>query len=283
MTENQRIMKRFFYYSALIAAALTMVWGCGSSDDNKEDPDLGGEKTISWIKVNGSADNWHVNWNGTDTRPTWEAPSLRGFETWMILMVTLQPELAAYSSDDDLMAVTINDEVRAVSSPAISLDETHDVFFILKILGNETSEARVAMTLEYYCSKLHQTFILKGSQYFVPELVYGVDEVFVPDILSGCPNYPVTMPISIKFPMAAEEAIKPKQGDLVAVLVGDECRGVKIIDSSSFLSPIQMQVYGRNEGETGIIYYYSVSENTVWNTQQKITISPIGQNIEVNI
>jgi hypothetical protein len=266
-----------------MAAALTMVWGCSSSDDDKEDPNLGGENTISWIKANGSADNWKVNWSGQDTRPTWEAPSPRGFETWMILMVTLQPELAAYSSEEDLMAVTINNEVRAVSSPAISMDETNDVFFILKILGNETSEERVGMTLEYYCSKLHQTFILKGSQYFVPELVYGVDEVFIPDILSGCPNYPVTMPVSIKFPMAAEKTIKPKQGDLVAVLVGDECRGVATLDSSSFLSPILMQIYGRNEGETGIIYYYSASENTVWNTQQKITIAPPGQKIEVNL
>ena len=282
MTENQRIMKNIVYYSALMAAALTMVWGCGSSDDNKEGPDLGEKNTISWIKVNGSADNWHVDWNGKDPRPEWSAPSLRGFETWMILMVTLQPELAAYSSKEDLMAVTINNEIRAVSSPAISMDETNDVFFILKILGNETSEERVGMTLEYYCSKLHQTFILKGSQYFVPELVYGVEEVFIPDILSGCPNYPVTMPVSIKFPMAAEEVIKPKQGDLVAVFVGDECRGVTTINSSSFSSPIRMAVYGRNEGETGIIYYYSASENTAWNTQQKITIAPSGQNVEVS-
>ena len=82
--------------------------------------------------------------------------------------------------------------------------------------------------------------------------------------------------------IAAEEAIKPKQGDLVAVFVGDECRGVTTINSSSFSSPIRMAVYGRNEGETGIIYYYSASENTVWNTQQKITIAPSGQNVEVS-
>lgn len=264
-----------------MAAALTMMWGCGSSDDDEDDPINQPDNTLSWNKTGLTADEWHVNWSGSANKPNWTAPSPRGYESWMILMVTLQPELAAYSSEDDLMAVIINDEVRAVSSPAISLDDNTDVTFILKILGNETTAQRVGMTLEYYCSRLHQTFTLKGSQYFVAELVYGVEEVFMPDILSGCPNYPVTMPLTVKIPQAVKEEVQPSSGDLVAVFVGDECRGVAPVEDASLLSPIKMAVYGRSEGETGNIYYYSASEKTVWDTQQKVSITPSGQTIEV--
>ena len=270
-------MKRIFYYSAMIAAALTMVWGCGSS---KDDPDEL-ETASSWVKTMGNADKWVVDWSGNDAKPTWTAPDPRSFESWMILMVNLQEALSLYSSSDDLMAVTINDEVRAVASPAISLANSREVSFILKILGNEQADQRVEMTLNYYCSKLHRVFILKGTQYFVPEFVYGVDQTYMPNLLSGCSSYPVNMHVSFHLPQTAQEQLQPQLGDLLAVFVGDECRGVATIDEHLFVIPIGMTVYGRQEGEIGTLYYYNAQENTVWNTKQSVTITASEQSFEV--
>lgn len=261
-------------------AALTVVWGCGAS--NSDDTDVYEPTPIQkWIKTQGTA-NWEVDWSSNEPTPTWTAPLPENYETWMILLVTLQPELVPYSTENDLMAVFIGDEIRALAHPAISMGITKDVTFILKVYGNEPSNEVVEMSLSYYCGRLGQTFTLNGSHIFVSEYVYGVDEPFVPNLLGGNKKYPVQMPLSLQLPRAAQDVIQPNRGDLVAVMVGDECRGVITLDENLFLSPYYLTVYARQEGETGAIYYYNAQEKTIWNTGQTLSITSAAQAINVN-
>lgn len=261
-------------------AALTWVCGCGSSNgDDPYTPEP--THTQKWTKTQGSA-NWAIDWSYDEARPTWTAPQPEKYETWMILLATLQPELVPYSTENDLMAVFISGEIRALAQPAISMGTSKDVTFILKVFGNEPSNQMVEMNLSYYCSQLRQTFTLTGSNIFVSEYVYGVEEPFVPNLLSGNKKYPVQMPLTLQMPRTAQDVIQPHKGDLVAVMVGDECRAVTTVGENLFLSPFSLTVYARQEGETGTIYYYSAQDNVIWNTGQTMTITSSAQTINVS-
>ncbi|MBR5061814.1 MAG: hypothetical protein IKX24_06685 [Prevotella sp.] len=272
-------MRKIYYYSMMLAV-LTLVWGCGSSDgDDPYTPEP--TPAQKWVKTEGSA-NWAIDWSFNDPAPEWVVPHPEQYESWMILMVTLQPELVPYSSENDLMAVFIRGDVRAVAHPAISMGDTNDVTFILKVLGNEVSDEAMDMQLGYYCSKLKLSCILAGSNRFVAEYVYGVDKPFVPNLLSGNTKYYVQMPLTLQMPRTAQDVIQPSKGDLVAVMVGDECRGVVALDEHLFLSPYYLTAYARQEGETGTIYYFNAQQNTIWNTGQTVSITSTPQTVTIN-
>lgn len=272
-------MRKIYYYSMMLVA-LTLMWGCGSSDggdDNSTNP-IPGQK---WFKTQGPA-NWAIDWSFNEPIPQWSIPRPEDYESWMILMVTLQPELVPYSSENDLMAVFIRGDVRAVARPAISMGNTNDVTFILKVLGNEASDEAMDMQLGYYCSKLKLSCVLADSNRFVAEYVYGVDKPFVPDLLSGNTKYYVQMPLTLQMPPIAQNVIQPQKGDLLAVMVGDECRGVTTVDENLFLAPYSFKVYGREEGEQGTVYYYNARENTIWNTGTVLNITSSAQTVNVD-
>lgn len=184
-------MKNYRIFNIILLAALTFMWGCGSDDDNFETPEPEPEpgKGLTWTKTEGTPD-WNIDWSGDDAPPNWTDPNPGKYETWMILMVRLEPELAKYSTEDDMMAVFINGELRALSHPSVAKgDEKGEVAFILKVYGNEASDQRYTMSLSYYNYKLHQTFTLTGEQMFVAEFVYGVNETYMPPLLSSCKRY----------------------------------------------------------------------------------------------
>lgn len=264
----------------MMLAALTLMWGCSSSDDNTSTTGTG-QSTTKWQKAVGTAD-WKIDWSANEETPDWTAPQPGDYESWMILMVTLQPELVPYSTEKDLMAVFIGNEIRAVARPAIALGNTKDVTFILKVLGNEESDKAVHITLSYYCSQLRQTFTLTGTETFVPEKVYGVDEIYMPTLLAGSAKYPVQMPLSLQMPRIAQDVLQPAAGDLIAMMVNGECRGVATIGENLFLAPYSLTVYARVEGEQASIYYYNVREKAIWNTGTVFTITSSAQTVNVD-
>lgn len=277
-------MKKSFYNAIMMTAVLTLMWGCGSSDDNDPvlpTPNPSGE-TFTWAKTTATSE-LKIDWTGKETAPNWTEPDPGKYESWMILMVTLEPELAAYISEDDMMAAFIGDEIRALSHPAIVKGVSPNVTFILKIFGNETADKVLKMKLSYYCSNLHQTFTLYGEESFVAEFVYGVDETYMPSLTSGCPKYPVCMPLTVKLPAKAQIETKPAIDDLLVVMVGNECRGITKIDEHLFTVPYILTVYALKEGETATIYYYNASEKALWNTGQTLTITSSPQTIEVKM
>ena len=243
-------MKKNIYLSMVILLASLTLGACSSDDDTPE----------TYTFATAAAPTWRVDLTGNDAAPQWTAPDPSHFESSMFAMVTLQDELKAYSTDDDLMTVFIGDECRAIPSVR-TVDKTGDVRFVLKIRGN-SSDRDVTFRLSYYCAKLHQVFNLQGKETFAAELTYGFDEEFVPPLLQGCKKYPVQNQLTVSLP--AELPFTPHEGDLVAVFAGSECRGVGTVEKP-------FTVFRTSADEVLQICYYSVEKGGIYSLTQTVT------------
>jgi len=110
---------------------------------------------------------------GTDARPTWQAASdlYQRYEQTMTAQVTVQKELLPYVSADDLLCVTVNDEIRCVS-PARYNNGEWTFPLIIAGMGNDRF-----LSVSYYCAKLTRIYKLERwvlfSQSFQPTQEYG--------------------------------------------------------------------------------------------------------------
>ena len=264
-------------FLTLMTVALTMVWGCGSSDDDDDDiqPPVPGKET-TWTKES-QVFPLKIDWSGNESQPEWadfsKVPDNTLYENWMIVMVTLEDELAAYASENDFMGVFIGNSMRALANPAIKIGNTKDVSFILKVVGDEEADKTVGVTIKYYCANLRQTFTLEGNEMFVPEKVYGVNEMFIVPLLGGCAKYPISTDIKIIFPAEKPSFIEPAIEDKLVVIVDGECRGVGVLEENLFSGPSKIYAFGKTDGEEGRIYFYDASENTFWNTGKTVVLS----------
>ena len=245
----------------MIAAVLTLGWGCSKSDGDEEsvpanpDTEQDGGTTYynrTWHKVDFDKD-WHVSFTaGNESKPDWKAPSAQDYETWMIYQLTLPENFTYWASADDMMAVFINGQVRAVASPAYDtyLDEGQPRNkYILKIIGDyEDSKNETVFTYKYYNAKLKQVLTNEMYDRFIPELVKGVDAPFIPEGYSG--NIPWTVQTTI-------EMILPDdifhRANIVGVFVGDECRGLVSVSEKRLF----FNVFSNVVGETATIYAYN--------------------------
>ena len=278
-------MKKSFYYTTMLVAALVMLWSCSSSDDDENE-----EKQVTSYTETPATETpeWIVDWTANDAAPDWKMPEASVFENWSILMVKLQPELASYATDDDMMAVFINDNLRAAAQPAASMAsaaETGDdsVFFILKVYGNDViSNKTQEFTLKYYSNHFHQMFSLTGQEKFVPERVYGVDEDFIPPLTTGSTKYPVVMNLDITPTIKQDSTLNFSADDLLAVFVGDECRGVYSAYNGLISQPVSMTVYGKQEGEAATVRYYNAQKKAVLSFKETFSISGGEKTFNIN-
>ncbi|MBR1548444.1 MAG: hypothetical protein IJ637_06940 [Prevotella sp.] len=237
----------------MLSLIALLTWGCSSSDD---------DAPAAYTFATAEAPAWSVDLTGSDAAPQWTAPDPSRFESSMFAMVTLQDELRAYSSDDDLMTVFIGDECRAIPSVR-TVDKTGDVRFVLKIRGNST-DRDVTFRLSYYCAMLRQVFTLQGTETFATELTYGFDEEFVPPLLRGCKKYPVQNQLTVSLP--ARLPFTPHDGDLVAVFAGSECRGVGAAGKP-------FTVFRTTADEVLQVRYYSVATGGVYSLMQAVALN----------
>ena len=243
-------MKKSAIKIMLLAAVLTFVWGCSSDDEST---------SANYTFATAEKPAWSVDLTGNDDAPAWTAPDLSLFESSMFIMVKLQDELAAYSTDGDLMAVFIGDECRTL--PAIrNVDKAGGVYFVLKIRGNST-ERDVNFALRYYCAQLRRVFTLQGTEKFATERTYGFDEDFVPPLLRGCTKYPVQQTLTAELPSTTP--FTPGESDIVAVFAGSECRGVGVAGQP-------FTVFRTTDGETLDVRYYSTKQAGVYTLKQKV-------------
>ena len=146
------MMYKRISHMIMLAALAFMVGGCGSDSD--DGIDTGGNKEPEPTV-------YEYLTPGTDQRPDWRAPdySLYGGIT-MAVQVQLADTLAAFQSTDDLMCAKINNEVRAVTAP---LTTNGVVYYPLSIAGEGSG---VAVSLHYYCDKLHRIFNIENWAVF---------------------------------------------------------------------------------------------------------------------
>lgn len=140
-------MKKLLYLAGVALVATLLLGACSSSDDDESNEKNGISMTPK---------------EGTDTRPSWVAPSDASWlDEWpMSVQIGVQSELLPYVSSEDLMCAMLNGEVRAVSN----LKETGgQYYFMLPILGNSGDGF---VTLKYYCDKLHRIFTVTDWKEF---------------------------------------------------------------------------------------------------------------------
>lgn len=256
-------MKLKFISFTMIAAVLTLGWGCSKSDGDDDtgstQPEPEQQGGISnhgrmWYPVDFEND-WHITFStGNESRPDWKAPSAQDYETWMIYQLSLPENFTYWASADDMMAVFIDGKIRAAASPAYDthLDNTQKRDkFILKIMGDyEYSSTETVFTYKYYNARLKKTFSEDIYERFIPEQVKGVEEPYTIKGFTNTSPWAVATTIQVVLPEDLTQHIY--SSDKLAVFVGNECRGLYAVDGSKMF----FDVYGNKTGETGTLYFY---------------------------
>ena len=240
----------------MTVAALATMWGCSTANDNE----------IETVKPTGCtfehADRpaWSVDLTGNDAAPDWGNFNLSLYENSMYVLVTLQDELAAHSTEADRMAVFIGGERRTQLAVPNFYDDGA-VRYVLRIYGNST-DRNVRFTLQYYSVALKQLFSIGTEEKFVPEFTYGNIKDFVPPLLRGCKKFPVQNQLTVSLP--DQPPFTPDNNDLVAVFVGSECRGVGVAGKP-------FNVFRTSETEKLSLRYYSVQQAGIYTMAQTVT------------
>jgi len=237
----------------MLTAALTILWGCSSSDDDKA--------PSNYTLVASEKPAWSVNLSGSDTAPGWQDIDRSLYESWMYVTVKLEDELAAHAGDGDRMTVFIGDEQRTrPAAPNIYPDGS--VYFVMTIGGNST-DREVNIRLCYWCAQLRQLFTIEEQSTFTPELPYGNTTDYMPPLLKGCRKYPVQNQLTVNIP--ANAPFKATNGDMVAVFVGNDCRGVGTAGKP-------FTVFRTSKSETLQLRYYSVQQGSIYTLIDSISL-----------
>lgn len=256
---------RIFYIAAILLAGLAM-GACDSDDDSNSSKGFTLENTTM-------APTWQMDWSFNQEAPQWQEPQSQSYENWVVILVKIEPELQEYTSKDDLMALFVDDELRGLSSPAVSVDDSNSGYnsYLMKVFGNETDKEWMDVTLKYYNSRLKHVFSRSASFLYKVDQVIGVDEDLVPNFTLGPAKYPVVMSLSLDTTPLADADLVISNNDMVGAFVGGECRGVAHANG-------RMVVYGRKEGEKVTLKYYEAVNHRVYTFNDAVTIEQLPTN-----
>ena len=248
--------------SMLLAAALTVAWGCSSGDDS-----TGGNESLTTFEA-AAAPRWTVEMHSNQERPQWEPPTPSLYENKMIVMLRLQEELVPFSTDDDLMAVFVADECRALSRRS---GKGNAIYFVLNIYGNSDSDPE-HLSLCYYSGGLKQEFWRRGENGFLDELNIGTESDFVLDLMTGTTIYDRQTVFIVK-PKAKSGIAIDEINDRVGVFVDGECRGVGKPGSA-------FNVYHQKYESEAELRYYSESQRGIYTSKEPLTLDTGYQTID---
>ena len=253
-------MKRIELMFVLVAS---LVFGaCSTDDDNNNDG-----YTVDEIS---EAPVWQVDWNNDQERPNWTEPNASAFEHWTIMMVQVEEALAPYVSEGDLMAMFINDELRGLASPAVSVggDESISNQFLMKAYGNESGSEMLNVSLRYYCQKLKHVFTLSDKVSMNSDESTGIDEDYILPFTLGSAKFPVTKTVDVD-PLLSKISVKPAKGDIVGAFVGDECRGTVVIPATG---KTPLVIFGRSAEESVTLKYYDAAKGQLYTIPDAVTM-----------
>ena len=242
-------------YLSIVLLASLLFGACRSDDGDGEN----GSRNTSYTETPVSeAPDWHIDWNNNQECPDWSEPDFTNYENWTILMAEIEKELQPFVSEDDMMALFVNGELRGLAkNPATSTDgkQTISGRFIIKAYGNETDTETVNIALKYYCQNLKHLFTLSENITLDPDETIGIDEEFIPEFTKGSAKYPVVKMVIVEN-LLAKAGIKSDAGNMTGAFVGEECRGkVKLTEFGT----TQMFIYGRTTGESVTLKYYDAN------------------------
>lgn len=258
----------------MLMAALTLAWGCTSSDDDEPNvptvaPQVEEEKPLQLIGstfATSAQPAWSIDWTANDAAPNWEEPMSSRFDCSMQLYIEQDEELGNYSSDDDVMAIFINGECRGVSYRNVLKDG--EVAYVLHVKGS-SEETNAAMEMRYYSAGLHQLFVDTCMPPFVPNNLMDKAHQLVQSMGQGSTKYPVSGLLSVILP--DQLPFIPTDNDMLAAFVGNECRGIGYC-APELYPGWRLNVFCRAFGETAQLRYYSAEKGGVYTILQTVPI-----------
>ena len=241
-------------YLKVVLLASLVAGACSCDSDST---DKGG---YSVTKVN-EAPVWEVDWTSNQARPDWTQPDASAYENWTIVMVQIEEALQPYVTDDDLMALFVNGELRGMASPAVAKGDSQagSTKFVMKVYGNESGNETVNMSLKYYNSRLRHMFTLSDDITLSSDETTGTDEDYIPPFTMGSEKYPMMKTVDVETILTLL-GIEPESG-MIAAFVGGECRGVATVES---YGSSQLIIHGRTQGEKIMLKYYDEVTKTVF-------------------
>ena len=204
---------------------------------------------------------WEVDWTSDQQRPDWTQPDASAYENWTIVMVQIEEALQPYVTDDDLMALFVNGELRGMASPAVAKGngQAGSTRFVMKAYGNESGNETVNMSLKYYNSRLRHMFTLSDDITLSSDVTTGTDEDYIPPFTMGSEKYPMMKTVDVETILTLL-GIEPESG-MIAAFVGGECRGVATVES---YGSSKLIIHGRTQGEKIMLKYYDEVTKTVF-------------------
>jgi len=252
----------------MLAAALTMAWGCSSDDDTPTSTNS--EEEQQWTGSTFAASEkptWAIDWSSNATKPDWQEPAATKYECSMDMLVSLGQELAPYSTDNDVMAVFIGLECRGVSYRNLLQDGR--VAFLLHVKGS-SYEIALPMQLRYYCDSLHHLNVTTAISPFTPNNVMGKTYQSVFNIDRGSTKYPLSTTLAVMLP--EQLPFVESSDDMLAVFVGGECRGIGY-QGGDLYEGWRVKVVSAQKDETAEIRYYSADKAGIYTILKTFTLS----------
>ena len=245
-------MKKMYLKVVLLASLVAGACSCDSDATEK-----GG---FSVTRVS-EAPVWEVDWTSDQQRPDWTQPDASAYENWTIVMVQIEEALQPYVTDDDLMALFVNGELRGMASPAVAKGDSQagSTKFVMKVYGNESGNETVNMSLKYYNSRLRHMFTLSDDITLSSDVTTGTDEDYIPPFTMGSEKYPMMKTVDVETILTLL-GIEPESG-MIAAFVGGECRGVATVE---LYGSSQLIIHGRTQGEKIMLKYYDEVTKTVF-------------------
>lgn len=246
------------------------VWGVGlllaftaCSSDN-DDPHKDERPTFTAAQ----RPNWEIDWSSDVARPDWQEPDPTKFECSMDLMATLDDSFLKYSSDNDLLAVFLNDECRGVSYRNVM--KNGGVTYLLHVKGS-SEEVGQPMELRYYCDNLHlMSSPTSWRPTFEPNNLMTSAYQWVLRPGDGNTKYPNNTTVFIEHSNELPFTITPN--DLLGVFCGDECLGVAEPEPSASVT-WQIEAYSNSTTNHVQFRYYSADKGGVYTFPIAITLN----------
>ena len=261
-------MKKNLFYIPFLTLLLTAVTSCTSDGED------GGNGNTAVFTAVSNAPDWQSSlleaMVSNDAKPDWKLADLSDYESFTVLVVKLDEGLVPRSNDDDVMAVFIDNECRAIPPRNVTDD---GIVFVFNVRGSST-EGASEYRLSYYSGGLHQIFSLSETGgYLINEYILGTDKDFVLPLTYGTTKFSTRTACTVSIPSNAP--FTPSEDDLVAAFIGNECRGVGKPGSI-------FTIYSNSSNEQVQLRYYSAEKQGVYSDPTPITLSDFGIDKEFN-
>ncbi|MBR4920259.1 MAG: hypothetical protein IKZ62_02935 [Prevotella sp.] len=254
-----------------VLLASLFLGACSSDDDNNGgNGGNGGGATYTETEVS-EAPVWQIDWTNNQERPNWSEPDGSLYENWTTLMVQIEETLQPYASEDDLLALFVNDELRGLASPAVIVDgeQSGNTQFLMKAWGNETGTEKVNVSLRYYNQKLKHIFTLSDDIVLNSDETTGIEEDFIPEFTLGSAKYPVVKTVGVES-ILTKVGITAGQTGLAGAFVDEECRGTATLSASGGTS---LTIYGRSAGESITLKYYDAAKGVLYTIPNAVKLN----------